>query len=283
MDGQLLLALAILFAVFVGALAWGWVAWNRQYAGTLTGDRSCRWSLGDVMAVFTIGGGAAVVLLVPEFVLMKLQSSDTVSPAAIGRMLVVQNVCLVVSVYLWLKVRRQVNLSELGLVDSKWKGHLLAGLKCGLCLWVLGEIVQKLSYPTIHWLIGQKAFEALSRMESSATMLAKAVSSISWGGGIMLLLLVGIIAPFVEELMFRGFAYPPMKHSWGVRWGLVASGAYFAALHFSPLDFPTLWLIGIILGWLYEETGSLAAPFAAHAVNNIITVGLLLTFPRSGL
>ena len=49
----------------------------------------------------------------------------------------------------------------------------------------------------------------------------------------------------------------------------------FAALHAHPVGFLPIMLIGAVLAYLYEKTGTLVAPITAHIVHNLCMVGFV--------
>jgi membrane protease YdiL (CAAX protease family) len=58
-------------------------------------------------------------------------------------------------------------------------------------------------------------------------------------------------------------------------WAAAAlSGAVFGLLHYTDPDsigvVPQLAVLGVLLAWLYERTGSLWPPILLHVVNNAI-------------
>ena len=83
-----------------------------------------------------------------------------------------------------------------------------------------------------------------------------------------------IVAPFAEEIFFRGYALGGFAKRRDINRGLVITSALFAAVHLDPIAFFPLWAAGLVLGTLYLETGSLLAPIAAHATNNFIALTL---------
>ena len=46
--------------------------------------------------------------------------------------------------------------------------------------------------------------------------------------------LVGIVAPFVEEITFRGIVFPSLKAAWGTAPALLVSGGIFGVVHLQP-------------------------------------------------
>lgn len=83
-----------------------------------------------------------------------------------------------------------------------------------------------------------------------------------------LLLLVAVIGPMAEELFFRGLLYGWLRSRIGIWKGLLVSGFLFATLHMDAVTFLPIAGLGILLGWVYEQTGSLAAPIAVHIFHN---------------
>ncbi len=79
------------------------------------------------------------------------------------------------------------------------------------------------------------------------------------------------LAPFAEEVLFRGFLFPALRGMLGPILAMVGSAALFAALH--PLaGFYSIFLLGVLLAFVYERTGSLVAPIAMHAIHNGVAV-----------
>ncbi len=83
-----------------------------------------------------------------------------------------------------------------------------------------------------------------------------------------------IVAPFAEEVFFRGYGLGGFVKRRQANRGLVITSALFAAAHLDPIAFLPLWGAGMVLGTLYLETGSLLAPIVAHATNNFIAMTL---------
>ncbi|MBI4114983.1 MAG: CPBP family intramembrane metalloprotease [Candidatus Omnitrophica bacterium] len=81
-----------------------------------------------------------------------------------------------------------------------------------------------------------------------------------------------VTGPFLEEIFFRGFLYPALKSRWGVTWGLILSSAFFGLIHQNTFAFLPIFLLGLILGYLYEKRGTLVPSIALHIVHNSVFV-----------
>lgn len=92
----------------------------------------------------------------------------------------------------------------------------------------------------------------------------------------ILLVVVAAIAPFSEEVFFRGFLYSAFKKSWGVNAGLFLSSLLFALVHMELYSFIPLMIIGWILAYIFEKTKSLVPAIFLHGVYNLILILILL-------
>ena len=63
-----------------------------------------------------------------------------------------------------------------------------------------------------------------------------------------------------------------VSHQRGPQLAIVTQALVFALLHSNPADLPHLFVLGLLLGYLYERTGSLYAPIALHFINNAVTM-----------
>lgn len=88
----------------------------------------------------------------------------------------------------------------------------------------------------------------------------------------LLLLLVAVIAPIAEELFFRGMLYPVLRRRWSVPLAIGVNGLVFALIHFIPILIPGLCLVGIVLAWIRERSGSLIPCILVHALQNAVVV-----------
>jgi membrane protease YdiL (CAAX protease family) len=85
-----------------------------------------------------------------------------------------------------------------------------------------------------------------------------------------------IMAPLVEETIFRGILYPLLKYRGYPRLAIWGTSLFFAAVHLNLLTFLPLFLLALVLIWVYERTDTLLAPIAAHSFFNTINFVLLL-------
>ena len=98
---------------------------------------------------------------------------------------------------------------------------------------------------------------------------------------------VVILAPVVEELLFRGAIFAPLCRQKGPVPAYIASMVAFAALHVVSYIGQQHWLVilisfleylpaGLMLGWSYQRARSIWAPIVVHALLNLVSSMLIL-------
>jgi CAAX protease family protein len=93
--------------------------------------------------------------------------------------------------------------------------------------------------------------------------------------------LVGVVAPVVEELFFRGFLFGALQRT--MHWvpAALATGVVFGGVHAGGT--PAIFLVplavfGFVLCWLYRRTDSLVPGMGVHAFNNALALGVSLSW-----
>jgi len=87
-----------------------------------------------------------------------------------------------------------------------------------------------------------------------------------------------IVAPLVEETVFRGFVYGVLKRYSDSWFAALMSSAMFALAHFHLGSALPLFVLALGFSFAYERTGSLLVPMVMHALFNGITLIVLLVF-----
>ena len=77
-----------------------------------------------------------------------------------------------------------------------------------------------------------------------------------------------LIAPFIEELVFRGILYPAVKQSGHRTLALWGISLLFAATHANLAALLPLTFLAVILTLLYETTNNIMAPILTHSLFN---------------
>jgi membrane protease YdiL (CAAX protease family) len=90
-------------------------------------------------------------------------------------------------------------------------------------------------------------------------------------------ILVTVVAPLAEELLFRGYMFGALSNWRGVWPAAIITGVIFGGIHATGTDpefLVPLMLLGFLLCLLRWRTGSLLPCIALHAVNNSIAFGV---------
>lgn len=89
------------------------------------------------------------------------------------------------------------------------------------------------------------------------------------GAGVLLLVAVVVIgAPIIEELYFRGLMLRAFERRFGTAVAVGASAVLFGLVHFQMLQLPALVTVGVVMGWLVIRTDRLGPAIWAHVVFN---------------
>lgn len=87
-------------------------------------------------------------------------------------------------------------------------------------------------------------------------------------------LLIGgaIIAPFVEELFFRGFVFPGLRKRWNWKIAAAISAGLFAMAHILPTAVLPIFILGLIFAFLYQISGSIWPSIIMHMLTNTVAL-----------
>jgi uncharacterized protein len=102
------------------------------------------------------------------------------------------------------------------------------------------------------------------------------------GGWLTALLVVVVVvgAPIVEELVYRGLLQRSVSSAIGAGIGLVSTSLWFALVHFSPVEYPGLFLAGLVFGGCVALTGRIGPAIVTHAAFN--ATGLVVVLQSVG-
>ncbi|WP_034671244.1 CPBP family intramembrane glutamic endopeptidase [Epilithonimonas caeni] len=94
---------------------------------------------------------------------------------------------------------------------------------------------------------------------------------------VSLLIMTVILAPILEEILFRGIIMKGMVNN-NVKpvTAIVISAFIFGLVHFNPWQFAGAFLLGLVLGLVYYKTKSLLMSILLHAFNNLVSAMMML-------
>lgn len=110
--------------------------------------------------------------------------------------------------------------------------------------------------------------------DTAGEMLTKIIST---PGGYFV---IALLAPVVEEVVFRGAILRTLLSSMQSKWGAICiSAALFALMHANPAQMPHAFLMGWLMGWLYMRTGSIIPAVVFHWANNTVAYLIAVAYP----
>jgi len=90
------------------------------------------------------------------------------------------------------------------------------------------------------------------------------------------LLALVVIAPVTEEVIFRGFILRGLlNHGTSARTAVMLSALLFGVMHLNPWQGAGAFCMGLVFGWVYLRTRSLALCMTLHAINNGVSVAAM--------
>jgi membrane protease YdiL (CAAX protease family) len=78
-----------------------------------------------------------------------------------------------------------------------------------------------------------------------------------------------VVAPLVEEFLFRGYFYGVLKRYVGGLPSGLFTAALFAAVHTNLASLTSLFILAVCFTIAYESSGSLLVPMSMHAIFNL--------------
>lgn len=116
-------------------------------------------------------------------------------------------------------------------------------------------------------------------MDENAEQILASLMKEPWG-----YVAIGILAPFAEEVVFRGAILRTLlglmskKNHWVA---IMISAAIFGLAHANVAQFINALLLGLLLGWMYYRTKSLVPGILLHWVTNTMAYVLSNIMPQS--
>jgi uncharacterized protein len=90
-----------------------------------------------------------------------------------------------------------------------------------------------------------------------------------------------VLAPFFEEVVFRGILFASLRGALRPATAIVVSGAIFGGAHgYGALGFVDVAWSGMLWAWAFERTGSVLPGMAAHAITNLLVSITVFTLLR---
>jgi len=156
----------------------------------------------------------------------------------------------------------------LGLHFTGLKKAMIVGPIVVLAMFVVLALLQLVGYDQLM----KNLFGELDKQEPVKMVLEASDPALIFSLGIAAV----VMAPLIEEIVFRGYLYPAMRHFTGKHFAAIFSAIIFGAIHGNVMALLPLCLLGWVMAVAFEKSRSLWVPIAIHAIFNGTQFGLML-------
>lgn len=166
---------------------------------------------------------------------------------------------LTIVIFFLIYILKKKNISKELLFKNTNKSNYLLALMLGVSIWLFNMgFVSLLSEAGLF----KNSFKALE----------DAMSFIGVNNVVLSILVVGIVAPFSEELIFRGVIYNKLSKSMSITATIIIQGILFGVYHMNLVQGLYASLLGIVFGYVTYKTKSIWPAVIMHMVNNAVSV-----------
>lgn len=199
------------------------------------------------------------LMLVGQQRLLETLRGDTIAAVAVSYGL---SILIEIGIIVWLMRLRRARIADLGLRPAKLRWYLAAG---GVYL------IQAIAIVVIFALIDRFVPGINTQEQQSVFDFGK--QGLGWWVSFAAAV---VVAPILEEIVFRGIIFAGFASRWHPVLAAVISSLAFAFLHGQVNVAIYTFLLGLALCWLYQKSGSIWPGILLHFANNLIAF-LLLT------
>lgn len=100
-------------------------------------------------------------------------------------------------------------------------------------------------------------------------------------GGLLMVISVGLAAPFIEEIIFRGLVFNELVKKLPIAVIIFLQALFFGIYHMNIVQGIYTFILAIFMGMALYWTGSIWAPIILHVVNNLASTVLSLYVPQN--
>jgi membrane protease YdiL (CAAX protease family) len=185
----------------------------------------------------------------------------SLTPLGLTYLIAASEIPIVAVMWLRLVLPGCLSWRALGLRFQPFAAHVRTGLIGGASLFmaalIAGAVLSRFG-------IRQNQFERFEGIEGAPLPLFLLAA----GAG-------SILAPLAEELFFRGYVFQTFERRYGGLWAYLFSAGLFAAVHANLAAAVPIFVLGLMLARIFQQSGSVVPGVIAHGVNNAISFALL--------
>jgi membrane protease YdiL (CAAX protease family) len=204
-------------------------------------------------AIILILIGLLLASMTTIFILIAFPNYDSLTVAQIG--LLIGELFLPIPIYIWAR-RINTDLKSFFRLNPVSLITILASLPLALGVTILTDELDRIAQLVLH-------------LPNQFTKIQEVLTIRDLLSAIFIIGVVIIIAPFVEEIIFRGFFQRILEYRLkDVTRAVLYSALTFAIIHFNPWWAAQIYIIAVFMGYVAWRTNSIWIPFIIHAINN---------------
>lgn len=170
-------------------------------------------------------------------------------------LLLIAELFLPIPIFYW-AWRNRINLGEMLRINRVSSMSIVAAVIIAVSLTVIIDELDRL-------------IQVILPLPESFSQIGKIMLITDWRSALLVIGVVVLAAPLVEELMFRGFFQRILEYRQGdITKSVLLSAMVFALIHFNPWWIIQIYLMGLFMGYLAWRTNSIWPSFILHAINN---------------
>jgi membrane protease YdiL (CAAX protease family) len=204
-------------------------------------------------AIILILIGLLLASMTTIFILIAFPNYDSLTVAQIG--LLIGELFLPIPIYIWAR-RINTDLKSFFRLNPVSLITILTSLPLALGVTILTDELDRIAQLVLH-------------LPDQFTKIQEVLTIRDLLSAIFIIGVVIIIAPFVEEIIFRGFFQRILEYRLkDVTRAVLYSALTFAIIHFNPWWAVQIYIIAVFMGYVAWRTNSIWIPFIIHAINN---------------
>lgn len=214
-----------------------------------------------------------IYIVLPTLVFLSNKGSvnnSNVSEAAIIQSLIISQLPIIVALIITsFSSSAKLSFNEKFMLKN-WRWKFIV-LPLGIELWLLPVTalttisIQFISQKLFNTHLPEQHIQELLKNSNNQTVIIIAISAI-------------IIAPILEEIMFRKIIFDFTKNKTNQLAATIITSSLFAIMHATILITPALFILAIILQNLYIKYNSIYPCILLHMVHNLIAFSILIYF-----
>lgn len=290
-DGSLDISL-----LFIGLLAFllNWLAYQKGFYRAPRLELEKKTSLINfsglficfaIYLIFSMVFASLFAKIYLNYLNLKNPEITTLNIAQISTIQVVTMGIILISLMLYMAIKNAHNFQKIWKDTTNGSHSIIYDFGLGVFAWILAfplvVVINQLSDYFLYKIFGPQTYEQAAvrfvktALENPTAMIMSVVS-------------VLVMAPIIEEFLFRGCMQNFIKNYLGPKVAIQITALCFALFHLTPSQgignislMISLFPLGLFLGFLYERQGSLFASIGLHMTFNTVSAMRIFFFPEA--